>query len=293
MASNKLSFEDGTKAIENLFKSNIGSTDFQIQIEEYLDKRIEHESIPQLIELATAIHDPSYIIKNKKLRDDLYTALTLNMNDINVRQIETLYWALTRDKKLFESCLEDDTFSKMLVKSLLNNVFKKLASMKSRGITYIANGLKNVTNSGKLFKDIEFEFSQEEFIDRIEKTTLTKLNDFVNHDLILMLSCFSELKQGSSTFYEKLISRLIERRSELKTAEFIKLFQILPEFPHIYENNMNELLWKDFIECVSKPIYKKTMPAEELAKTLIIIVSQNFGKGDSKLFYNIINQIRG
>ena len=169
----------------------------------------------------------------------------------------------------------------------------KLASMKSRGITYITNGFKNVSESGKLLNGIEFEFTYEEFIDRIEKVTTTKLNDFVNHDLISMLTWFNELKQGSSSFYEKLIGKLIERRSELRTVEYIRLFQILPDFPHIYENNMNEVLWNDFIEWVSKSIYKKTLPADELANVFIILVTQNFTKGNSKLFYNIINQIRG
>ena len=124
MANNSLTFENGTRVVENLFKGNIGSTDFQVQIEEYLDKRIEHEKVPQLIELATAIHDPSYIIKNNQLRDDLYTALSLQMESLSVRQIETLFWALTRDLKLYQTYKDGDSYSQMLIKSLLNNVFK-------------------------------------------------------------------------------------------------------------------------------------------------------------------------
>lgn len=122
---NRLSFEEGTKIIESLFKHNIGSTDFQIQIEDYLSKKIEHEQIPELLNMARALYDPGYLVKSDKLQEDLLTALSLQMEQLQPRQIETLFWAVTRDRKLYDGIQADNTYAKMFAKALLNTVYKK------------------------------------------------------------------------------------------------------------------------------------------------------------------------
>lgn len=127
----------------------------------------------------------------------------------------------------------------------------------------------------------------------MEKVVISKLSDFSNHDLLQILSSFYELKKGSSNFYEKVFHKLIERRKDLRPVEFVKLFTILPNIHYIYDNNMSEELWNDYLGCVSNQIYKKTLPIEHLVTVFNTYVQINFVKGHSKLFYNMINQIRG
>lgn len=115
----------------------------------------------------------------------------------------------------------------------------------------------------------------------------------MNHDLLHVLSAFYNIKVGSGSFYEKVFHKLIERRQNLRPAEFIKLFNILPKMQYIYENNMNEQLWNDYLECVSKQIYKKTLPVEELCQVFNTFINLNYSKGHSKLFYHMVNQLRG
>lgn len=125
MDNNRLSFSNGTKIIDSLFKHGIGSTEFQEQIEEYLAKKIEHEQIPELIHLTKALYSPNYIIKSDQLNEDLCTALTLNMDELSPRQLETLFWALTRDRKLYDQIQQNNTYAKMILKSLLNLTYKR------------------------------------------------------------------------------------------------------------------------------------------------------------------------
>lgn len=125
MRHDRLHFTEGTKVIENLFRHNIGSTGFQLKVEKYLANKIEHEQIPELLSIANAIYDPKYIIKHSKLDEDLCTALALQMEELTIREFETLFWAITRDHKLYNGILADNKYSKMLTKSLLSATFKK------------------------------------------------------------------------------------------------------------------------------------------------------------------------
>lgn len=141
MANNRLSFSDGTKIVESLFRNNIGSTEFQEQLEEYLSNKLEHEKIPELLRLTKALYEPGYAVKSQKLQDDLFTALTLNMKEMTVRQVESLFWALTRNQRLYQQVKQGDTYAKMVTKGLLGIVHKRCVSMKARGIKYILNGM--------------------------------------------------------------------------------------------------------------------------------------------------------
>ena len=125
MDNNRLTFSEGTRVVENLFKHNIGSTEFQSQIEKYLADKIEHERIPELLNIARAIYDPKYIIKYEKLNEDLCTALTLAMEDLSIRQLELLFWSVTRDKKIYNRIMAENKYSKMLIRSLMNNMYRR------------------------------------------------------------------------------------------------------------------------------------------------------------------------
>jgi hypothetical protein len=247
MRDDRLHFSEGTKVIENLFRHNIGSTKFQLKIEEYLSEKIEHEQIPELLSMANAIYDPKYIIKHSKLDEDLCTALVIQMDELSIRQFETLFWAVTRDRKLYNGIIAGNNYSKMLTKSLLSTAFKKCVSMKSRGIKYVVTGLNNAFPDGKIPEDLNLEFNNNQLYDRLEKVILTKLDDFTNHDLIYALESFFNTKVGSDKFYEKVFAKLIDDRKKLRPSEFIKLFKILPQISYIYENNMNEELWNDYL----------------------------------------------
>jgi len=55
---------------------------------------------------------------------------------------------------------------------------------------------------------------------------------------------------------------------------------------------MNQELWDDYMKSVGKMIFMKNLPTEELAKVFNTFTNINYSKGYSKLFYNMINQIR-
>ena len=125
MDANKVSFSEGTKVVESLFKNNIGSTKFQTRMEDYLSERVEHEETKGLIRLAIALYDPKYMIKSHRIHEDLMTALSLNIQDLDIRKLETLFWAMTRNEKFYQEVVDNNPYSKMVAKSLLNTVFRR------------------------------------------------------------------------------------------------------------------------------------------------------------------------
>lgn len=140
-----------------------------------------------LIRLTTALYNPKYVLKHQKLQDELFTILVLSIPKFDIRQLETLFWTLTRKQLPFSQLIED-TYSRMLYKALMNSIYKRCVSMKARGLKYILNGLSNINFSkSHIPKDLEFDFTMNEFYDRLEKVIVSKLNDFVNHDLVEVL----------------------------------------------------------------------------------------------------------
>lgn len=120
--------------------------------------------------------------------------------------------------------------------------------MKSRGVKYVVTGLNTAFPEGKIPEDLGLEFDNNQLYDRLEKVIITKLSDFTNHDLIFVLESFFNTKVGTDKFYEKIFAKLIDNRKKLRPTEFIKLFRILPQISYIYDNNMNDELWNDYLE---------------------------------------------
>ncbi|CAI2385882.1 unnamed protein product [Moneuplotes crassus] len=288
----QLHFSEGAKICDSLFINGIGSAEFQVQLEEYLANRVENEKIPELLSLAHALYNPKYQIKHSKLHQELCTVLTLSMEELSIRQLGFLFWSVTRDQKLYKMIKSGDSYSKMLIKALLNTIFRKCVSFNSRGIKNIINSLQDAFPDLEIIDELNAEFTKEEMYDKLEKVILTKLHDFTNQDILTILESFFKVGAGSEALYEKILSRLIDRRRELKPREFIKLFEVLPQVGPIYESTMNEELWEDYLESVRKPIMKKTLNITEILSVFKTYVSVNYMKGGSEIFYMMLNQIR-
>ena len=293
IANNKISFTDATKVLESLFTNNIGTTEFQAMTEEFICDKLQEWGNMDLIRLTTALYNPKYVLKHQKLQDELFTILVLSIPKFDIRQLETLFWTLTRKQLPFSQLIED-TYSRMLYKALMNSIYKRCVSMKARGLKYILNGLSNINFSkSHIPKDLEFDFTMNEFYDRLEKVIVSKLNDFVNHDLVEVLWSFHNLKVGTDSLYSKIFQKLIDRKTTLRPAEFIKFFRIFPQLEYIYQNNISDDLWDAYCNTVSSQIYKKSLPFNELLEVFSTYTIIDRTVGHSKLFYNMVNQIRG
>ena len=75
------------------------------------------------------------------------------MDDLEVRQLETLFWAVSRDQRLLEEVLSDDTYAKMFYKSLMNAAYKRSVSIKARGLKYVVSGLHTLLPNGEFPKN--------------------------------------------------------------------------------------------------------------------------------------------
>jgi len=129
--------------------------------------------------------------------------------------------------------------------------------MNARGIKYITNGLSNINfRNQNIPAEIDLDFTPDELYDRIEKIIISKIDDFVNHDLVNILTDFHSLKVGSSKFYTKIVQKLIDRQETLRPVEFIKFFSIFPELGYIYQNNMSSTLWDTYLNRVASQVYK-------------------------------------
>ena len=215
------------------------------------------------------------------------------MDEMSIRQLEFLFWSVTRDKKLYNDVVNGNIYSKMFTKALLNAIYRRCVSLKARGLKYVVNGLKSGFSELESLQELNLDFTTEELYVRLERIILIKLKDFTNHDLLNILESFLNSKFGSDKFYERIFHQLISERNSLRPREFVKLFNILPHVHHIYENSMNEDLWNDYLTSVSQPIFSKSLSVPDLLSVFKTYISLNYAKGHSTLFYNMINQIRG
>lgn len=74
---------------------------------------------------------------------------------------------------------------------------------------------------------------------RLEKVVLSKLDDFIPHYLVKVLSAYYLLGYGSGELYDKLISGLVKQLEALKYSDCLRFFEIFPEVSYIYDSTMS------------------------------------------------------
>lgn len=128
-----------------------------------------------------------------------------------------------------------------VIHRLIDKVKMKTASMKPRGVAFAIESIATL------------EYRNEETFKKLEKVVISKLDDFIPHYLVKVLNAYYKMGYGSGELYDKLISGIIIAMTEseggegLKYSDMLRFFEIFPEVSYIFENTMNEELYKVFI----------------------------------------------
>lgn len=87
---------------------------------------------------------------------------------------------------------------KKALEVLIERVKIKSVSMKTRGVAF---ALESITR---------FQYHNEDIFKWFEKVIFSKLDDFIPHYLVKVLSSYYTAGLGSNTLYDKVISKIIE-----------------------------------------------------------------------------------
>ena len=79
-------------------------------------------------------------------------------------------------------------------------------------------------------------------MERFERVVLAKIDEFIPHYIVKILSSFFKMGLGSPELYDQLINKVMNSMHQpglLKYGDLIRFFQIYPEVSYIYDNTMS------------------------------------------------------
>lgn len=135
--------------------------------------------------------------------------------------------------------------------------------MKPRGVAFAIESISNL------------EYKNEEVFKRLEKVVISKLDDFIPHYVVKVLSSYYKIGYGSGELYDKLINKIVLSMNEegtLKYSDMLRFFEIFPEVSYIYDNTMSEELYSLFLEKIQAVIKDKKFPTEDACRVFNILV---------------------
>lgn len=248
-------FVELCKVVENLLPANIGSNEFHLELERFLVVNFTDENLQDIVNLVKGLS--TYRIKLKELSALLYGCLCSNIEKFSIKQLEILLWSVSRmpeeDKvklKLEETLAQSqidqeevDALRQKYLDLLVTQVRVKSPSMRPRGVAFAIESLANL--------DLE----DKSVFDRMERVVLAKLDDFIPHYVVKVLSSYYRAECGSGELYDQLIHHILkiieyqddESKQSLRYSDMIRFFEIYPEVSHIYENTMSAELYVRFI----------------------------------------------
>ena len=178
-----------------------------------------------------------YQIKNEELNQVLYKFMYDNMDKFSIKQLEILLWSFSRKhlahhpKARLNTTIEElPAYQGETLKKLCDKIKTKSPSMRARGIAFAIEAFSNLN-----FKD-------EELFNRMERVTLTKLDEFIPHYTVKVLQAYYKIGYGSGELYDQLINNVMETMREpgaLKYSDMLRFFEIYPEVNYIYDNTMS------------------------------------------------------
>jgi hypothetical protein len=142
----------------------------------------------------------------------------------------------------------------------------KTASMKPRGVAFAIESIANL------------DYKNEETFKKMEKVVISKLEDFIPHYLVKVLHAYYRIGYGSGELYDKLIHGIIKAMTDseggegIKYSDMLRFFEIFPEVSYIFENTMNEDLYKVFTHKISHVMKDKKFPTEDVSRVFNILV---------------------
>ena len=153
--------------------------------------------------------------------------------------------------------------------------------MKPRGVAF---AIESIANMGH---------RDEATYKRLEKVVLSKLDDFIPHYLVKVLSAYYHLGFGSGELYDKLISGLIKQLEALKYSDTLRFFEIFPEVSYIYDSTMSEDLYAQFTEKVAAVMKDKKFPTDDVCRALNILVRLSpYSSEDPKFVTELLGKLR-
>ena len=123
-----------------------------------------------------------YQIKNEELNQILYKFMFDNVDNFSIKQLEILLWSFSRKHlahhpaaRLKSTLDELPEYQSETLKKLIDKIKTKSPSMRARGIAFAIEAFSNLN-----YKD-------EELFNRMERVTLTKLDEFIPHYSVKVL----------------------------------------------------------------------------------------------------------
>ena len=147
--------------------------------------------------------------------------------------------------------------------SLIEKVKQKTPSMRPRGVAFAVEAMANL------------HFTDEKVFQRIERVILAKLDEFIPHYIVKVLSSYYKLGYGSGELYDQLIQKVRETMrtpGALKYSDMLRFFEIYPEVTHIYETTMSSEMYEQFVQTVAPLLKDKKFPIEDVCRVFNILV---------------------
>ena len=146
---------------------------------------------------------------------------------------------------------------------LVEKMRSKSPSMRARGVAF---AIESIANTG-----IEDDASYK----RLERVVLAKLDEFIPHYTIKVLSSFYKAGQGSGELYDELtnnVIRAMQNQGSVKYSDLLTFFEIYPEISYIYLNTMSEDTYSYFVATVAPLIKDKKVPTKDICRVFNILV---------------------
>lgn len=182
---------------ENVLSNNIGSTEFQVEIEKFLLEKYTPDNLQTITDLWKGLS--TYKIRTPELEQKLFQTLHLHREDFTIKQLETLVWALSKYVKTQDKPTKDlPQPYQIVIAEIIDKASTKAPSMKPRGVAFAIESIANL------------EYKQEETFKRLEKVVISKLDDFIPHYLVKVLAAYYKVGFGSGELYDKLINGILQ-----------------------------------------------------------------------------------
>ena len=264
----EVNFVELCKIAENLLASNIGSNEFHLELEKFLIVNFTNENQQDVVDLIKGLS--LYRVQLEELNHLLYGFINTNLERFSIKQLEVILWSLSRkhmahhpEGRQKAKIDEMEDYQRKVLQALVDRIKTKSPSMRPRGVAFAIEAFANLG-----YKD-------EELFKRMERVTLAKLDEFIPHYTVKVLSAYYSSGFGSGELYDQLINHVMEAMrtpGSLKYSDMLRFFEIYPEVTYIYDNTMSSELYNSFVETVRVLIKDKKFPTEDVCRVFNILI---------------------
>lgn len=152
----------------------------------------------------------------------------------------------------------------------MDRVKIKSPSMKARGVAFAIEAVSNISIPNQEEQIVQV-------FQRLEKVVLTKIDEFIPHYLVKILSAYTKAGQGSGELFDSVITQIIKALSNddegsVKYSDMIRFFEVFPNVSYIYDHTMNSDLYQVFMRKIKQVLDSSRFPTEDLCRVFNILV---------------------